>query len=305
MADFLTRIIERTTGSTPVVHPVITPIFAPGPPIAGESGEDTSLDDQDSAEVSLESFQDQAQLGAQALSLPSAPRFSSGSPAKSPDDQPVTRKPDDLPQTRALLSELPESQPERNADGHTPIQPDEEAPVQVSIPLNVRARSEQRQADNRKPIDSPGLERPYASIRPLAVPPEAPGERDISTAPSIEPAFRRTPERIQVISPMVRAPQQQGNIGLLGTQTLTRRQEDSENVFRGAGILPAYQGEQTKPEATELTASTTIIQVTIGRVEVRAIIPPAKPEKKPGQPVPSGPKLTLENYLKQRNEGKL
>lgn len=43
------------------------------------------------------------------------------------------------------------------------------------------------------------------------------------------------------------------------------------------------------------------VHVTIGRVEVKAIMPPVQPERpKPSRP---GPTLSLEAYLKQRNEG--
>ena len=44
------------------------------------------------------------------------------------------------------------------------------------------------------------------------------------------------------------------------------------------------------------------IQVTIGRVEVRAVTPPAPPAKPP-RPAPA-PSLALDDYLKQRREGR-
>jgi hypothetical protein len=42
------------------------------------------------------------------------------------------------------------------------------------------------------------------------------------------------------------------------------------------------------------------IHVTIGRVEVRAVMPPPTPPR-PAAPPPAAPKLSLEEYLKQRN----
>lgn len=44
------------------------------------------------------------------------------------------------------------------------------------------------------------------------------------------------------------------------------------------------------------------IRVTIGRVEVRAIMPP-EPKAPPAKPSRPGPALSLDDYLKQRNEG--
>jgi len=44
-----------------------------------------------------------------------------------------------------------------------------------------------------------------------------------------------------------------------------------------------------------------VIRVTIGRIDVRAVLPPAQP---PRQTTPARPKLTLDEYLKQRNGGR-
>jgi hypothetical protein len=53
-------------------------------------------------------------------------------------------------------------------------------------------------------------------------------------------------------------------------------------------------GQTPKPEPT--------IQVTIGRVDVRAVVAPPAPVKAP-RPSPA-PSLTLNDYLKQRQEGR-
>jgi hypothetical protein len=58
-----------------------------------------------------------------------------------------------------------------------------------------------------------------------------------------------------------------------------------------------------KDAETEPTSSESTIKVTIGRVEVRAIMPavPCAPAKRANS---QGPILSLNDYLKQRNEGK-
>ncbi len=48
------------------------------------------------------------------------------------------------------------------------------------------------------------------------------------------------------------------------------------------------------------SSSTPTIQVTIGRIEVRAITPPVAPPQRPRKPSPA---LSLDDYLKQRNGG--
>ncbi len=57
-----------------------------------------------------------------------------------------------------------------------------------------------------------------------------------------------------------------------------------------------------RPDVQEIEShGITVRFVSIGRVEVRAIMPPvAAPKPTP----PSAPKLSLEDYLKQRNGGK-
>jgi hypothetical protein len=58
------------------------------------------------------------------------------------------------------------------------------------------------------------------------------------------------------------------------------------------------------PEArTDNVAEPTQIRISIGRVEVRAVTAPPAPEP-PSRPGPSGPKLSLDDYLRARNEGR-
>jgi hypothetical protein len=54
--------------------------------------------------------------------------------------------------------------------------------------------------------------------------------------------------------------------------------------------------------SSELPSPPPTVRVTIGRVEVKAIMPPAQPTR--AKPARSAPTLSLEDYLKQRNGGK-
>jgi hypothetical protein len=44
------------------------------------------------------------------------------------------------------------------------------------------------------------------------------------------------------------------------------------------------------------------VHISIGRIEVRAVTPPAQPAAR--TPPAPRPKLSLDEYLRQRNEGK-
>jgi len=59
--------------------------------------------------------------------------------------------------------------------------------------------------------------------------------------------------------------------------------------------------ERTAELPNEPRPEAPIVRVTIGRIEVRAVPAPAAPPRKPSRV--SGPKLTLDAYLKSRKEG--
>ena len=65
--------------------------------------------------------------------------------------------------------------------------------------------------------------------------------------------------------------------------------------------VPARSVRADDPEhAHEVDPAGPIVRVTIGRVEVRAIHPPAAPPRRVLSPV--GPRLTLAEYLRQRSQ---
>jgi len=64
-----------------------------------------------------------------------------------------------------------------------------------------------------------------------------------------------------------------------------------------AVIARPREAPHAEPKATRT------IHVTIGRIEVRAVMPPAPPAPRP-RPTQPVPLLSLEDYLKQRNEGR-
>ena len=85
-----------------------------------------------------------------------------------------------------------------------------------------------------------------------------------------------------------------------------------ETLPRAARIRPALTPRVTPTAMTPRSAAeqrepgpaaTPTIRVTIGRVEVRAIVPPA-PAPPRAAPARSGPMISLDEYLKQRNGGR-
>ena len=64
-------------------------------------------------------------------------------------------------------------------------------------------------------------------------------------------------------------------------------------------LVAQESGTPVRPRAAENESSHTV-QVTIGRVEVRAIFTPSAPQPPRPRPVPT---LSLDEYLKQRDGG--
>ena len=57
-----------------------------------------------------------------------------------------------------------------------------------------------------------------------------------------------------------------------------------------------------RPSAELARSSRPVVQVTIGRIEVRAV--PPVPQPSPAAPVPAGPRVSLEDYLRERGGGR-
>jgi hypothetical protein len=72
-------------------------------------------------------------------------------------------------------------------------------------------------------------------------------------------------------------------------------------------VQPAFIGQSraaapsSEPREQLAANQPPAIHVTIGRVEVRAVMAPGPPPK---AATPPGPKISLEEYLKQRNGGR-
>jgi len=78
------------------------------------------------------------------------------------------------------------------------------------------------------------------------------------------------------------------------------RKTHPSQAFSEPRLVHPERRKDFSPAEQRSSTSAPIIRVTIGRVEVRALHPPA-PAPKPAKPAP--PKLSLEDYLQQREKG--
>jgi hypothetical protein len=106
---------------------------------------------------------------------------------------------------------------------------------------------------------------------------------------TIEPT---SPEQRQVLEAQSStvSSQKSSAPGVIRPQVVARREPASPIAKKREMVLP------------EPSSSPATVRVTIGRVEVRAV-PPPESFPPSASPARRGPALSLDDYLKQRNEG--
>ncbi|SOE87098.1 hypothetical protein SAMN05446935_7657 [Burkholderia sp. YR290] len=231
MADFLTRLAERTLGTRPVIRPDIAPAIGPAPTI--DSPARPSPDGE-------ESF-------AAAAMIPPV--------LQCMERQPLAAERPVLDQLAAVAATKAESRPPESVATHPHSKPrarepalDDEGVLPLPMPAHVNAQS--MQGSQR----SQGLQRSQSIGEPSL-------QRGQFAAPAIHVA----------ISPQTR----------VAASTAVPKSEAPNRVDSQASA----------------------VHVTIGRVEVRAIMPPSVPP----QPLPDrkgSANLSLGAYLQERNRGR-
>lgn len=244
MADFLSRLAERTLGTAQVARPLATPLFGPAP-AAPDVLEEVASNDPE---------------GVIRPGSSTPPPHASFTPFADPPASPPSAQAD----------------PTAPTQGASAQQPVEEAGLvtgwdQVE-PIRVLPPTRPQTTDPSAPIA------PSPSDRLTPLVPIAFGARDAAASslrPPSEADEAEAPARVNVLA-LVRPARPDGQF--------TADRVESERQVRPA---------DTAPEPT--------INVTIGRIEVRAVFPTPLPAR----PAPAaGPQLTIEEYAKQRREGR-
>jgi hypothetical protein len=144
------------------------------------------------------------------------------------------------------------------------------------------------------PVD-PSAGPPDSGASRQASSPPAPGAFDPASVPLSPPMLSRESTRVVVEREIIERPR-----SAAATEGPHRLPEDQSRIV----VQPEIIGRHKPPESSGVPAPHTFadeppaIHVTIGRVEVRAVMSPSAPPKVPSR---AAPKLSLEDYLKQRN----
>ena len=306
MADFLTRLASRTLGLAPVAEPVVAPMFAPEPSLPAVAASDEALDaPQQAAEPvatrgalppvsSPESMvrpvapRPRPDLAEARPAPPSAGEMTSRTAMTAPDDVIVR----DLPARRrlqltpaasetvdedALLMPVAGTQKRRAPVGAAALMTTTPAETPLAMPLPARPDS----PDSSR-TQSTWTEEPLAASSRLTV------RQGRSTPPSWD---------VEPDEPLLLP------LNLAEALSMRRAARAAAVVTPADEPEPSRRAEREQAAAAETPSPPPTIEVTIGRVEVRAMHPPA-PVVRPKPVAPAAPRLSLEEYLRNQNGGR-
>ena len=172
------------------------------------------------------------------------------------------------------------------------------------MPVSAPTPSVSRQPTQPTPLHAAEVNRP----RPPAA--DNPAKQSIPITPASHPApapeipGTKLPPAMDVAEEPVRPmpPEQVPVTNAVVTPDLPQKRHEQFSQQLLGGIKASRQLGSPHPLSAPSEPAQPTIQVTIGRVEVRAVTPPAPPARPP-RPAPA-PSLALDDYLKQRREGR-
>jgi hypothetical protein len=260
MADFLRRLAERALGVATVAQPAIAPRFAMGPRLADES----------------------SGIPAEASVGPTnrAPSDEPPRPLRSPQTE-AQRVEADLPRRPAMRDEPPRAQSRIRAETEPNIRLDDFTPRAAETVI-ARETLESR-VEEAEPQWQP-------VIAPFAARPELRAEA-LPEKPEWRPSTVEAQEQRMLEVTRLAANQPEGEEPVLPHPTMP--------AIPWRGVQGPSHGRQ-RSHAEEPEATTPIVRVSIGRVEVRAVFPDPP---RPTAPLPRSSALSLSEYLKQRDGG--
>ena len=310
MSDFLARMVERVMGKGPTVKPIISPMFTPGPLMAGNSPvePDAASSDQEPASISTESkpiliTNQQATI----RSASPATRITSSENMAERIEQDSTSFFEPVINSPQRAAIKPATRAAR------PIQEGNLSPA-ASEPRVAGIGKKREKAYSRK-VTPAGSDRSGAISTIVPEPPES----------GITPQSHNGHDPFTIASHLIQRRRPRfGNDLMMEEQRFSAdvtghrlRAEDFEIsgkiassisspdairprvVIRSEPPLKEISGENnTTPDVASLAPT---IKVSIGRIEVRAITQQTAPEK---HYAPPAPKVSLDEYLKKQSEGK-
>ena len=312
MSDFITRLVERTLGLSEAVRPIHTPIFANE--ITEEDGISTmphldgkTSDSEEETKASEFSRTEASSARAHILSEPPPPNETTipDKPMRShdfTDSQPdskndVVWETDKPFESDPLLSQ-------QKAEKELFQQPEKDKQFE-SDPLVSNQKVERELSPQpKKPQshDSPSWDKDRKEV--TSIPTETSGNMDLSEKGDTgavkfyneQASSMHSAESRRLTKKLQSTEKRAHSLRPLASKRLVR----PEVSFRQGQTGPA--GQEHYPDERKASSTLPAIKVTIGRIDVRAIREqaPSPPRRRKVNPEP---KLSLDDYLKQRSGG--
>ena len=331
MTDFFTRLAERTQGLTPRVEPLLAPHYAPaaavttfGDPIPEEQSVPTQVDPlqpvpRSHADATFTPESGLPRNVAETDSIPGATESVVNAPQSSDGETNVAGRPvassmtgTRVPPENASRDDLPVSTSEQTAarDTRQPLLPRADADAQPSN-LSTAFNTLSSESNAVPAATSPPVRQGERVQAPSPAGPGRQGETDAiapanpSTQHQQAARAETSQTRLPQTGPLVLSPVLPVNPATTGggnglfDRPVVEPAAWRDDVGRPLPVALAGQRE-SNPSANESVPP--VVQVTIGRVEVRAMLPPTPATEQPA-PARTRPVLSLDEYLQQRSGG--
>jgi hypothetical protein len=319
MADFFTRLAERALGIALTIEPMLASMFEPEP----ASVEDTPLEivlDEAEPDEQAAALQDEipspgdpsSQVAVPSVrSLPQvAARPQSAGPTMSSSREPamppaLSPLPPHAARTRGRTLEQAAASPAHLPGSEAPFNlaradRQADATLSPSLPRVYATRSEFQPVQSgyrNEYIPGKSLQR-QANLPTLAEP--VAGSR--AELPARPPLPASMVAQQMVLTPTMPPVKTRLHMPERTGSSLGRNSEALPRLARSSSRKDVARKELLFESTREPPGATSAIQVTIGRIEVRATtVPAAEPEKK--APAPSSPVMSLDDYLQSRTKG--
>ncbi len=305
MRDYLSRLAGRVRHVTPALQPLLPSFFEPArvgvspkPPVEQSDIEQSSVAEIQAAPTKAAPA---AGVPSRSSTLDPPSIVSDGLADKRPFERPVRTFVRDLLQTaRTQPQKVPPPASDVGEPSKSFTRPKAEPSVQ-----RVRTRSQEERKSDRPATFPPGPEvrvsvppvtpairttpQTTSAVVPLSPSSPRPKPKDVSSEP-IRPSVAREqagspeylPRSVEIRS-----------VEPVNVQPITAAKPVASAPSTSIGRKPA----EAKTKLVSQVSTTPEIHVTIGRIEVRAISSPA-----PVQAPPRKPELSLDDYLRTRNQ---
>jgi hypothetical protein len=292
MTDFLTRLAARSLGLVSVVEPLQPPMFAPESPLVAGSPQETVVE-----EVALASAEPGPSL-----------HFRPVLAVRKGDEEDVLDKARTIAPPQISLvapaTTFPGEMPPRPFDMQREV-PRRELPRVVDPPAAfspaMSPRTPQPSSASVREEERPPA--PSTVVTPAAQPRETDQQHEYDHRVSHVALIPETPT--DALTPAQRPTQGAPD---MTPRDLGRRVSIERVLTPSVGIVPTpstasveFPADQ-RPVALDPAPAAPTIRVSIGRIEVRAIMPPIPPAR-PTPPARPRPQLSLEDYLQQHKGG--